>query len=153
MYALVDTATEVTAVAGVNYTSYAGEKYDPKNAIEDGQATVSARNITVDYGTGYFVGNSATDDVCLVLGECLEDFRYLLVNDIKGFNVSADINGIFGWARPDRSMQLNPSITPDSNDTSFMLKAMQDQQFGSDFTTRFRKGYVSWIDVGGASER
>ena len=74
MYALVDTATEVTAVSGVNCTSCYGDLYDPKNAIEDGQATVSERNITVPYGTGQFIGNVATDDVCLVLGECLEDF-------------------------------------------------------------------------------
>ena len=49
-------------------------------------------------------------------------------------------------------MQLNPSITPD-NDTRFMLEALADQQFGSDFTTRFRTGYVSWIDIGGYSSR
>jgi len=51
---------------------------------------------------------------------------YLLVSDQRGFNVSADINAIFGWARPDRPMQLNPGHTPDSSDTPFMLKALED---------------------------
>lgn len=78
---------------------------------------------------------------------------YLLVSDQVGFNNSQDINAIFGWARPDRPMQLNPGHTPDSSDTPFMLKALESNQFGSDFTTRFRRGYVSWIDIGGASNR
>ena len=56
MYALVDTATEVTAVAGVNCTSCNGETYDPRSSIQDGQGSVSGRNITVPYGTGQFVG-------------------------------------------------------------------------------------------------
>ena len=49
-------------------------------------------------------------------------------------------------------MKLNPSITPES-DPKFMLEELKDQNFGSDFTTRFRLGYVSWIDIGGYSDR
>ena len=82
---------------------------------------------------------------------------YLLVDEMTGFQLAADdvngISSIFGWARPNRTMQLNPSMTPEGDVFPFMLQSMRDQQFGSDFTTRFRKGYVSWIDVGGASER
>ena len=59
MYALVDTATEVTAVNGVNCTSCNGDLYDPTFTIEDGVAFVSEKNITVPYGTGQFIGNQA----------------------------------------------------------------------------------------------
>ena len=51
---------------------------------------------------------------------------YLLVSDQRGFNVSADINAIFGWARPDRPMQLNPGHTPDVDKAHFMLKALEE---------------------------
>ena len=53
-------------------------------------------------------------------------------------------------------MMLNPSITPDF-DKKYMLQALTDQkeswEIDSSFTTRFRTGYVSWIDVGGVSDR
>ena len=75
------------------------------------------------YGNGTFTGQYATDHVCLVLGECLERFEYLSVNSYTGFNLTEDINGLFGWARPNRTMQLNPSATPESN-PEFMLTAM-----------------------------
>ena len=53
MYALVDTATELTVVNGVNCTSCAGDLYDPKDAIADGQASVDQnRTVTVPYGSG-----------------------------------------------------------------------------------------------------
>lgn len=53
MYALVDTATELTAVNGVNCTKCAGDLYDPKDAIADGQASVDQnRTTTVPYGKG-----------------------------------------------------------------------------------------------------
>ena len=53
MYALVDTATEVTAVNGVNCTSCSGDTYDPRDAIADGQGFVNQNKTeTVPYGSG-----------------------------------------------------------------------------------------------------
>ena len=49
---------------------------------------------------------------------------YLLVNEQQGFSLSDDLNGIsgiFGWARPNRPMQLNPSVTPEGDVFPFML--------------------------------
>ena len=105
----------------------------------------------MEYGDGSFIGHFFEDKICLDLGECIEDFMYLAVNDLYNIEPSEDTDGIFGWARPYQPMLLNPSITPNSETTRFMLEAMSDQQFGSDFTTRFRTGYVSWIDIGGYS--
>jgi len=84
MYALVDTATEVTAVASTNCTSCVSQdKYDPTNSIKDGIADVVNKTVTVPYGSGAFIGREAYDDICLVLGECLERMTYLLVDEQK----------------------------------------------------------------------
>ena len=41
-------------------------------------------------------------------------------------NLTGDVNGVFGWARPDRPMQLNPGHTPDVDKAPFMLKALEN---------------------------
>ena len=56
--------------------------------------------MTVPYGPGSYFGDYHTDSICLDLGECLEDFKYLSVNDYQGFEQHEDIGAIFGWARP-----------------------------------------------------
>jgi len=43
------------------------------------------KTVTVPYGSGEFVGKEAYDDICLVLGECLERMTYLLVDEMTGF--------------------------------------------------------------------
>jgi hypothetical protein len=153
MHALIDTATEVTAVNSLNCTRCSdGDGYENQEAVRSGAAVVFDDIVRVNYGAGTFIGNMAIDQICLTLGECLNDYKFLFVRDYTGMELSKDIDAIFGWARPNQPIQLNPSITP-SNDPKFMLQAMQDQQFGTDFTTRFRKGFISWIDVGGFSAR
>ena len=52
------------------------------------------------YGVGSFFGEYHKDSICLDLGECLEDFKYLSVHDYIGFEPSEDTDAIFGWARP-----------------------------------------------------
>ena len=50
-------------------------------------------------------------------------------------------------------MMLNPGLEPNVNQNQFMLKAFEDSGFGSAFSTRFRKGYASWVDFGNFKER
>ena len=152
MYALIDTATEITAVKSTLCKDCLGEKYNVTQAIQDNNAGFDPKNITMGYGNGQITGNYAKDRVCLTLGECLENFEYLAVSGYKDLNDTKELDALFGWARPERPMLLNPSATP-GKEPKFMLQALKDQQFGSEFTTRFQKGSLSWFDIGGASSR
>ena len=83
MYALVDTATEVTVVNGENSSNCNGDLYDPTGG--EGQAFYNNLTTTaVPYGSGLFIAYEAKDDFCLVLDECVEDMSYLFTTTPRG---------------------------------------------------------------------
>jgi len=67
-------------------------------------------------------GRWARDLVCLTVPKCVElDFLYIDEQDFLPANAGA----VFGFARPDQPMQLDPTRTP--KDRDFYLAALTNQ--------------------------
>ena len=87
-------------------------------------------------------GAWATDKICLELNKCVDvDLFYISEESF----LPEDVDAILGFARPDQDMLLNPSATPKDRDYYLTALGAGEETM---FSTRFRAGFVSWIDIG-----
>ena len=84
------------------------------------------------------------------------DFFY--VTKVENANYDEDIDGVIGFARPGKSMALNPAATP--TDKKFFLDEYERWRFGVSFSTMIYSNpesdsdadRVSYVDIGGIDE-
>ena len=146
MYGIIDNATDLVAVQGVDCDDCAGSKYDIYETMAAGGAswTHESEDLhAVSYGELEMKGWYATDKICLQLGKCV-DLEFLFVAEIEQ-ELPQGIDAILGFARPDQELRAAPKLTPDEHD--FFLSALGESNEKM-FSTRFQRGLISWIDIG-----
>ena len=97
MSAIIDTATDFTAVEGADCSVCNGETYDISTNVDRGQASIESKTIQENYGRSKFKGRKALDQVCFQLGKCVEQ-QFLYVSEHGALD--ADVDAIIGFARP-----------------------------------------------------
>lgn len=98
----------------------------------------------VYYGKTELFGSWAVDSLCTQLGSCTDFMEFLYIKSQTNF--TEPIDGVIGLARPDNSMILNPYRTP--KDHAFFLDKLDLTT--SQFSTRFSKSILSYVDFGEA---
>lgn len=87
---LVDTAAEITVVNK--------DKYNNASRVTSEQATLSADAVNIEDAGRKFIGQWATDDVCVSIGECATGQEFLYATSAGFAGVNAD--SVLGLARP-----------------------------------------------------
>lgn len=146
MDAIVDTATELIALQGVDCEECTGTKYDIQPQIDEGKALLQPEDEIVNYGKTELSGSWAVDSICTQLGQCTEFQKFFYIKSQTNF--TEPIDGIIGLARHDNKMLLNPYQS--FSDSSFLLDNLDLTT--SQFSTRFSKSILSYVDFGKADE-
>ena len=145
MSGVVDNATDLVAVEGINCGSCNGSVYDISGNVDLGKATIDSDIVVERYGQNLLKGNYAKDDFCFQLGKCVSlEFLYIEEQDF----FDADVDAILGFARPDKKFLLSPGAVKRPNLSTMFLSALSDYGEEPFFSTRFQRDFISWIDIG-----
>jgi hypothetical protein len=155
---IIDSATDLTIVKGdkegadfsdKNSTAYNAFNIWPNFDKNSNKYSIEPKEKTVEYGNSKVKGQWAKGEIFLNQnGDGLEsnDFEFLYATESD--KVFAETQGIFGMARPGKSIMLNPSATPENGRKLFLDSWDYAMTNDKTFSTRFSSDHFSWIDMG-----
>lgn len=98
MNAIIDSATDLVAVQGLECNNCTGQQYDLLDNVLKGRASIEDENTTVSYGDYDFHGAWAKDRFCLSIQYCVDDFEFFYIMDTE-HSLSVNHDALLGMAR------------------------------------------------------
>ena len=144
-----DTGSDWLVIEGSDCSNCEGDTYD----INDSTGVpvqVNAGQSERNYGSASLTGYEYRDKVCIILGTCLDDFEFFLIDSQVG--IAEPIDGILGLSR-----NAPFYVAPEAGNTSGPLLvehlAAEGHITADKFSFYFQApGLESWVDFGEPDE-
>ena len=147
MDVIYDTGSDWLIVEGADCVNCEGNTYDISLSLQTGTAVKTSSDIMKkEFGSAKFLGETYTDEVCLLFSACVENFEFFYVVAQDGMEEPVD--GNVGMARNEPFFFKNSS---ESATQKLYVEALVESdiipvnKFSFYFT---EKSEMSWVDLG-----